>query len=563
MNFIRRNLDLLLLFLLVAGFAFIAAMRLGSVPVPETDEAYTLQVAYEVVNHGKIALPMYRYLGGNIENAWHSYTPVYFVLLGGFFKLFGWGLAQGRAFNLITALFTLVMMYAIARKHFNWRAAIIAGFLLISDVTFLERARMLRNDYTAAGFALLAFYLYEIGEAKGQAKWFIGAGLATGAGVMCHTNDLYIFGAILLLMLCREGWRLIKRQKLYLFIASALAVMAYEIIFSLVDRDNFLAQNREDKLHFQILEGGGWWQNLLLERKRYQIWFAGDEMFPGVPRTLLHIFQLLTVLSLIYLFFRLAVNLKKPDLFGDFRNRVLLITLLLMAFLTILGGNKDIYYIAHLAPWFAICAGIMLSDLCQWMAKLKEERAAYGLKWRVKEVYGAGIGLILVVSLFVSYQFAKQYWRYFKSVRAAYTIQIEGAIIHSDPFAEVKKGVREMVPSELCPVAMKAPVVWLMFTEQSDCFATIEDRTKSAFEADTRDYALIMLDANQRARSRWTEEFDKKYHLLGELTNTVYGDIRIYYTGKNENYLQLAPKQDTRLFEDRGGGYWVITEPEK
>ncbi len=545
MNFIRRNFDLWLFMILVVGFALIAAFRLGTVPVPETDEAYTLQVAYEMDNHGKIALPMYRYLGGNIENAWHSYTPVYFLLLGGFFKVFGWGLAQGRAFNLITALLTLVMMYLISRKLFNWRVAMIAALMLIADVTFLERARMLRNDYAAAFFALLAFYLYEVAEGKKESKWFIAAGLAAGAGVMCHTNDLYIIGAILLLMLFREGWRLFKSQKLYLFITSALIVMAYEIIYSLVDRDNFLAQNREDKLHFQILEGGGWWQNVLLERKRYWLWFAGDDMYPGVPRTLLHIFQLFTVISLIYLFGRFVKKLRESDWFGDRRHRILLVTLSVMVFLAVLGGNKDIYYIAHLGPWFAICVGIMLGDLWQLGSGMNTPPFEDRIKLMGKNLYTAGVGLIFLVGLFFSYQFSKQYWRYFKGVRAAYTIPVDDFNYPRNPFDEVKSKLHEIVPDELCPVAMKAPVVWLMFTERDDCFATIEERTKSAFEADSRDYALIMLDAKQRARSRWTEEFDKKYHLLGELTNTIYGDIRVYYTGKNENYLQLVPKRES------------------
>jgi 4-amino-4-deoxy-L-arabinose transferase-like glycosyltransferase len=561
MNFIRRHFDLPIFLILVACFACIAAYRLGVVPVPETDEAYTLQVAYEVEHHGRIALPMYRYLGGNIENSWHSYTPVYFVLLGGFFKVFGWGLAQGRAFNLLTALLTLGVMYALARRLFNWRVAMIAALMMVVDVTFLERARMLRNDYAAAAFALLAFYLYELAEARQQKKLFIASGLAAGVGVMCHTNDLYMLGAILLLMLLRSGWQALKSQKFYLFTASALLVAAYEIIYALVDRKNFLAQNREDKLHFQILEGSGWWQNVLLERKRYLLWFAGDEMYPGVPRTLLHIFQLLAVLSLAYLSIRLLKDLRKSDLFGDLRYHILLVTLLLMAFLTLLGGNKDIYYIAHLAPWFAICVGVMLDDGWDYIVKYKREHLAAN---RAKAFSRALVGVGLVISLFFSFLFLKQYWRYFKGVRDAYTIPLDGELRYpTNPFYEVQQKLRQVIPGDLCTVAMKAPVVWLMFTERSDCFATIEERTKAAFETDPGDYALIMLDANQRARSRWTEEFDKKYHLLGELTNTVYGDIRIYYTGKNENYLRLAAIQESLFFEDRPGGYLAIPQPAK
>src|SRR4029453_14129789 len=107
----RFKLDLVIVGLVIAAFVFVAAQRLATVPVPEGDEAFTLQVPYEMLTRGTIALPMFRYLGGNIENSWHSYIPGYFVLLGTFQKIFGFGLVQGRAFNLVTAALMLVMVY--------------------------------------------------------------------------------------------------------------------------------------------------------------------------------------------------------------------------------------------------------------------------------------------------------------------------------------------------------------------------------------------------------------------------------------------------------------------
>src|SRR4030095_6525249 len=160
----RFKLDLVIVGLVIAAFVFVAAQRLGAAPVPEGDEAFTLQVPYEMLNRGKLALPMFRYLGGNIENVWHSYIPVYFLILSGFHELFGFGLEQGRAFNLMTAALTLLMVYLIGRRLFDWRAGLIAVVLLVGDPIFFERSRLLRDDFAAAFFALLAFYLYELAE---------------------------------------------------------------------------------------------------------------------------------------------------------------------------------------------------------------------------------------------------------------------------------------------------------------------------------------------------------------------------------------------------------------
>ena len=50
----RRHYDLIFFAILLAGFVFITAQRLGTVPIPETDEAYTLQVPYEMLFRGKL-----------------------------------------------------------------------------------------------------------------------------------------------------------------------------------------------------------------------------------------------------------------------------------------------------------------------------------------------------------------------------------------------------------------------------------------------------------------------------------------------------------------------------
>src|SRR4030095_2124924 len=239
MKSLKFNLDLLIVAAVIAAFVIVAARRLGTVPVPEGDEAFTLQVPYELMNHGKLALPMFRYLGGNIENTWHSYIPVYFVLLSGFHEIFGLGLEQGRAFNLMTAALTLLMVFLIGRRLFDWRAGLIAVVLLVGDPVFFERSRLMRDDFAAAFFALLAFYLYELAEERKQKRLILGAGLAAGAGVMSHTNMLYMIGAICLLILFREGWRAFASSKLYIFVAGALAVMAYEIVYVLIDYKNF------------------------------------------------------------------------------------------------------------------------------------------------------------------------------------------------------------------------------------------------------------------------------------------------------------------------------------
>jgi hypothetical protein len=120
-------------------------------------------------------------------------------------------------------------------------------------------------------------------------------------------------------------------------------------------------------------------------------------------------------------------------------------------------------------------------------------------------------------------------------------------------FEEMKSALRSVVPEGVCPVAMKAPELWLAFPEYDRCFATIEKRMMDNLDIDGNEYAVMMPSAFHKKRIAATKEFDAKYHLLGELTNTRYGTIRVYYTGRNPDNLALEPK--TYKFFGRKRGY--------
>ena len=536
MKALRFNLDLLLVALVITAFVALASQRLGTVPVPEGDEAFTLQVPYEMLNHGQLALPMLRYLGGNIENVWHSYVPVYFVTLSGFHELFGFGLAQGRAFNLITAALTLLMIYLIGRRLFDWRAGLVAVVMLFGDPIFFERSRLLRDDYAAAAFALLAFYLYEMAEERNKTGLYLAAGLAAGAGVMSHTNILYIIGAICLLILMRQGWRAFSSKKIYIFGASALAVMAYEIVYDLIDYKNFLLQNRADEVHFRVLSSGGLWQNLLEERLRYLKWYAGGLMFPGLPQTTLRIFQLLTIAAIIYLVLAFARGIRRGNLLGDPRARLLVVTVVTVLFHALIVNHKRVFYLAHIVPWFGLAVGVMLRDLMDRIGRLRT------VQWpRARVVYGTAIiaGVLAMVghtSLLVI-----QSRRYIAEVRKP----------NLASFAEFKAAIRDIIPAGLCPVAVKNPSVWLAFPEKDRCFATIENRIKDEAYADIdgKDYALV---TRPNVAPEGADNAAGSYPLLGEMWNTPYGNLLIYYTGTDPNYLSIKPKR-YEFFGDLGG----------
>jgi 4-amino-4-deoxy-L-arabinose transferase-like glycosyltransferase len=514
----KRNLDLLLVGAVIAGFVLVAAERLATVPVYETDESYTLQVPYEILNRGKLALPMYRYLGGNIENVWHSLTPVFFLILSGFLKVFGFGVLQGRVFNLITVVMTLGMVYLLGRRLFNWRVGLIAVLMIVSDQTVLERSRLLRNDYAAEALALLAFYLYNAAEQQKSSRLYVASGLAAGAGVMCHTSILYMIGAIGVLMLLREGWRVFASKKVYQFAASALAIMSYEIVYDIIDHKNFLTQYRGDDLHFGVLSLSGWWSNLLDEPIRYIRWYtAYDVTFQNVPRALLHLFQFLTVIAVVYLLVRCVRHIKHGNALAEPRVRLLLVTVIMALFFAN-AAHKGGYYNAHFVTWFGLCVGVMLSDGLSLIARLrgKQSRGATLL-------HCAAVAVVALAVVAYSALLTRQQVRYLREVRNPALAS----------FQEMKSVLRDLVPDELCPVAVKAPVMWLAFPEKDQCFATIERRMAAAVDIEGKDFALLV---RPKSPDYWARDLDQQHPRLGELNDTPYGNFLVYYTGVDPRY---------------------------
>jgi 4-amino-4-deoxy-L-arabinose transferase-like glycosyltransferase len=520
---LKPRLDLVLVALVIGGFVFVAAQKLATVPVYETDESYTLQVPYEILNRGKLALPMYRYLGGNIENVWHSLTPVFFVILTGFLKLVGFGVFQGRVFNLITVILTLWMVYLIGRRLFDWRVGLIAVVMITSDQTVLERSRLLRNDYAAEALALLAFYLYEA-AARRKSGWLYGAsGLAAGAGVMCHTSILYMLVAICLLMLLTEGWKVFASKKLYQFAAGAFAVMSYEVVYDILDYPRFLMQYRGDEHHFGILSFEGWWANLLDEPTRYVRWYtASDVTFWNVPRTLLHLFQLLSIIAVVYLICRCAFHIRRGKALGEPRVRLLIVTVVMLLFFANFA-HKMGFYNAHLVTWFGLGVGVFVVDGAKYIGR-----------WRSNQPEGLITAAVAVAGVLCAFGYGALLVRQ----QAIYLMEVCNPALAS--FEEMTRVLRDLVPEGLCPVAVKAPVIWLAFPEKDRCFANIERRMAEAVDIDGKDFALLV---RPKTPDFWARDLVRNPALLGELSDTPYGNFLVYYTGTDPRFMPTEPQR--------------------
>jgi hypothetical protein len=121
-----------------------------------------------------------------------------------------------------------------------------------------------------------------------------------------------------------------------------------------------------------------------------------------------------------------------------------------------------------------------------------------------------------------------------------YLIEVRNPNLAS--FEQFTQVIRDIIPPDVCPVAIKNPSIWLAFPEKDRCFATIENRSREEALTDIegKEYALVTRPNSLPDRA---DDNGSSYHLLGEMLNTPYGNLIIYYTGSNPRYLAIEPKR--------------------
>jgi hypothetical protein len=198
-------------------------------------------------------------------------------------------------------------------------------------------------------------------------------------------------------------------------------------------------------------------------------------------------------------------------------------------------AHKAGYYNAHLVTWYSLCASVLVCDFWDWV-----KRAGPGMLRNPRVVKAASITVLTVVSSVYGALLTLQYIRYHREARNPDLAW----------FSDLRGVLRSVIPSDLCPVAVKAPVFWLAFTEKDECFATIERRMAGAVDIAGKEYALI---TRPKSPEYWARDLYQSSHLLGEISDTPYGSFSIYYTGADPRRFRMEPKR--YYFFQRWRGY--------
>jgi 4-amino-4-deoxy-L-arabinose transferase-like glycosyltransferase len=213
---------------LLAAGALLRFWQLGNKPDWQYDEGVYYRIAQNVALHGTLNEHISY---GAIWTPYLFHPPFYFLLLAGWFDLFGSGIAQARVLGVLSSLIMLAVLFRLLWKLYGPQAALFATTLITFDawITYVQRVSYMENILEL--IIVTGLLLYQRALERPSWQRFLLAGLALGMAAVFKETGVYILVAagIYCLITRREYW---GHQ---IFYWSAASVIGLYVLFMIRD----------------------------------------------------------------------------------------------------------------------------------------------------------------------------------------------------------------------------------------------------------------------------------------------------------------------------------------
>lgn len=164
------------------------------------------------------------------------HPPLHFLLLGGWFRIAGDGVAQARVVAAFASLAVLCLLYVLMRRRWSSWALIPFALLAVDGwLVFSNRIGQIENAMLVLGVA--GMVLYDQALRTSRTRWFVAAGVTLGATCVYKHIGAYLLVAVAV------SWLVVRsrhRGHAALFAAAALVVAAYLAAMTAIFRADFL-----------------------------------------------------------------------------------------------------------------------------------------------------------------------------------------------------------------------------------------------------------------------------------------------------------------------------------
>lgn len=190
---------------LVTLMGLAAALRLWDIrtrPGYQWDEPAYTYIARNVALHGSLTLkPQYNQAAAPFL----FHPPIYFVVLAGWFRLFGAGLTQARVWAAMMSVVVLVILFVLLKRLIG-RFALIATTVIAFDSWFIFSNRIGWIENTLLIPVVATIWLYHRALSNPSTRRFVLAGASLTLAIMVKFTGLYLLPTVLL------NWLILRKH---------------------------------------------------------------------------------------------------------------------------------------------------------------------------------------------------------------------------------------------------------------------------------------------------------------------------------------------------------------
>ena len=206
------------------------ALALAATRPPQTDEGHFANAAAAIASQGRFVMPMWTEWIPSLDQRVYSNMPLYFLALGGWFKVFGVSWLSMRTLSIVFGIILIVSLASVARSITRDCTTMVVTLLLLAlnyDIVNLTSARY---DIMTAGLSAAALAVYLSTREKSFEGALLGAGSLQAAA--CMTHPYGVFGILgLMIFAITLDFRRLRARHIALaalpFFVAAAAWAAY------------------------------------------------------------------------------------------------------------------------------------------------------------------------------------------------------------------------------------------------------------------------------------------------------------------------------------------------
>lgn len=219
------------------------------------------EVLYAAVAKGIVASGDWLNLSIGDTPYWRK-PPLMFWLAAGAYEAFGVSVFAAKLFSALFGVLSCLALYAVARRLFDERIALVAALVLATTPRFVRTAATFRLDSAVTLFTLLSIYAWIRAVAEPRYRHFVAAGSAWGLAVMAKGAFGIIGPYVVLIYLAVERRLRLVRSRgavVSVLVAAALCLPwhLYEVAHWGPDfLQTYLHQEIYERMTGELWEGG-------------------------------------------------------------------------------------------------------------------------------------------------------------------------------------------------------------------------------------------------------------------------------------------------------------------